>query len=174
MEENKTPDFAKMAELFFQGLSPNIGEMAKGFFKASFYKKGFEDFSFIAWPKAKDPYNKNLMVKSRALRESIIISKATPDTVEVDAGRGIPYAAIQNSGGTTFITITPRMRKFFWAMFMKTADEDWKWMALTKKKFLTIKIPQRQFIGDSHILNKQIDKYIIEKILKAQAAVTPK
>lgn len=40
------------------------------------------------------------------------------------------------------------MRKFFWAKFYETGSENWKALALTKKKELkpVIKIPARPYI----------------------------
>ena len=40
----------------------------------------------------------------------------------------------------------------------------WKGLALTRKKKLSIRIPQRQFIGESEELNEKIEKKITEKI----------
>lgn len=45
----------------------------------------------------------------------------------------------------------------------------WKGLALTRKKKLKVKIPQRQFIGESAELNKQIRQTVeaeIRNILK--------
>jgi len=80
--------------------------------------------------------------------------------VEVTAGEGVPYAAIQNNGGTITVKMTDKMRKYFWYMYKQTGKGMWKGLALTKKETLTIKIPQRQFIGNSDTLDKNIDKYI--------------
>lgn len=61
-----------------------------------------------------------------------------------------PYAAIHQFGGTLkpTIPITSRMRKLFWAKFYETGQENWKALALTKKKELkpVIQIPARPYI----------------------------
>ena len=49
-------------------------------------------------------------------------------------------------------------------MYKKTQNEKWKWMALTKKETLTIKIPKRQFIGESETLMNELDKMFIDRI----------
>ena len=40
----------------------------------------------------------------------------------------VPYAAIHNEGGK--ITVTGKMKKFFWAKFKETGEVGWKYMAL--------------------------------------------
>ena len=82
------------------------------------------------------------------------------------------YAAIHNEGGTITVKVTEKMRKYFWAMYYKTQDSRYKWMALTEKETLTIHIPKRQFIGESYTLNKQLEKLIIEEIHKADENLT--
>lgn len=168
---NDVPDFARMAELFFTNLSPHIAEKAKGFFKGSFIKEGFTDQSFIGWPKRKDNETHKILTSSQALRDSIVIAEATKDRVSINAGAGLPYAAIHNTGGVITVRVTEKFKRFCWYMFKKTDDDKWKWMALTKKEQFKITIPQRKFIGESAQLLKEIDQLIIEKIKQAQAAV---
>ncbi len=61
-----------------------------------------------------------------------------------------PYAAIHQFGGTLkpTIPISLKMRKFFWAKFYVTGIENWRALALTKKKELkpVIQIPARPYI----------------------------
>lgn len=80
------------------------------------------------------------------------------------------------------------MRKFAWAMAYKTAGirrskggkqrkksrtarmeanpeaQMWKRLALTRKKKLTVRIPQRQFLGESRELNDKIEQRIEKEI----------
>ena len=67
------------------------------------------------------------------------------------------YAEIHNEGGT--ITVTPKMKKFFWFKNKEAKEagdldlaEQYKWMALAKK----ITIVQREFMGESDELNEKI------------------
>ena len=61
-----------------------------------------------------------------------------------------PYAAIHQFGGTLkpTIPISLKMRKFFWAKYYENGQENWKALALTKKKELkpVIQIPARPYI----------------------------
>lgn len=57
------------------------------------------------------------------------------------------YAHIQDVGGTTHPTVTPRMRSWAWAMFYKTGLDKYKGIALTKKKKLDVKIPASRWFS---------------------------
>lgn len=164
-QENHTPDFEALAEELIKEIPKDVAELAKGFFKGSFIKQGFTDSAFMPWPQRKSEEANKILTKSQTLRDSIKVQQATEDEVIIEAGRGIPYAEIHNTGGTINIKVTPKSKKFFWYMFKKTGNEKWKWMAMTKKKTLNIYIPQRQFIGDSQTLMKNIDNYFGKRII---------
>ena len=80
------------------------------------------------------------------------------------------YGQIHNEGGE--ITVTPKMKKFFWAKSIEAkeigdteAQEQYKWMALSK----TIKIVKPEFMGQSAQLNEKIISKItrdLTRILK--------
>jgi len=55
------------------------------------------------------------------------------------------YARIQDEGGVTHPTVTPKLRRFAWAMFYKTKDDKFKSMALTKKAKLTVTLGARRW-----------------------------
>lgn len=61
----------------------------------------------------------------------------------VSIGSNLPYSRIQQEGGS--ITITPKMRKYFWAKFKETSNPKWKALALTKKDSITI--PARKYLN---------------------------
>lgn len=161
----ETPDFAAMAAQLMNNLAPEIAKEAQAFFKSNFDKQGFTDYRFMAWPKRKDAEPHTLLFKSHALKDSVVIASQTPDRIEINAGQGLPYAEIHNKGGVINLTLTPKARKYFWYMYKQTENEKWKWMAITKKKMITVRIPQRQFIGNSKELDKRID-LIIRQTLK--------
>lgn len=173
-QDFKTPDFQKIAEEALKDLPEKVGEKARAFFLTSFIKEGFTDTSFMAWPKRKDDLPHKLLGQSLALRASVKVTQADMKRVVVRAGEGLPYAAIHNEGGTISVTITDRMRRYFWYLFKKTGEEKYKWMALTKKERLTIRIPKRQFIGQSYILDQQLEKIFIKRIIKVQKTIKPK
>ena len=57
-------------------------------------------------------------------KNSINITQADFSGVEITAGEGINYGAIHNEGGTITVKVTPKMKKFFWAMYKKTEVEN--------------------------------------------------
>lgn len=77
------------------------------------------------------------------------------------------YAQLHNEGGV--LLVTAKMRAFFWAMHYKFKEDgnlliadQWKMLALAKK----LTFPQRQFIGDSIILERRIDDKITRDLTK--------
>ena len=74
------------------------------------------------------------------------------------------YAAIHNYGGT--ITVTAKMKKFFWYKHKATKDDAWKWMALMKVG-TQIRIPQRQFLGDHPEVRKRAEAVIQRNLQRA-------
>lgn len=116
--------------------------------------------------------------------------KYVPSDFRVLVSNDLPYAPIHNWGGETNPTVTARMRRFAWAMYYhaqgtskkptggkrkpkntKSAPkvetpsaQFWKRLALTKKKRLRVRIPQRQFIGESEELNQCIRERIEKEL----------
>lgn len=147
-------------------------------FDRNFERKAFFD---RPWPKRKRDVRGSLLMNSGRLRRSL---RCSTDATSLKWTSDTPYAGIHNGGGE--ITITPRMRKFFWAMYYKsigdlsynrktkkvavgrhntklTADAlFWRNMALTKKSKITM--PQRQFIGYHNHVGEVTDKVVKENI----------
>lgn len=136
-----------------------IGVEAVRFFKDAFVKGGLKN----KWAPRKIPRpgstnNQNVLIQSEHLMDSIDYKVEGNDVIIYS---DLIYAEIHNDGGE--ITVTGKMRKYFWAKhyeakaagLLDVADM-WKSCALAKK----IVIPQRQFIGDS----PELDQRIIDKI----------
>ncbi len=164
--EFTVPNIVEASNNLFETIAKDAAEIAVKHFKDSFEKQGFTDSSFIPWPNRNDGAGHKLMQLNNNLYNSIKANSITKDGVEITAGEGLPYAAIHNNGGTITVTVTPQMKKFFWAMYKQTDKEMWKHLYLSKKEQLTIKIPQRQYIGESQALDKKIDT-VIEKTFTA-------
>lgn len=130
-------------------------------FDRNFERKGF--FSDKWKPRAYDNPRGSLLMVSGAMRRS---------TQGVVSGNGVrfssslPYTALHNEGGK--ITVTDKMKRFFWYKYMRTKDEAWKRMALMKTGKI-ISIPQRQFIGDGPD-TRRIIKDAIDRNLRRFAA----
>lgn len=172
MANFQTPNYESMAREIFKNISPKVAQKARAFFLQSFIKQGFTDTSFIPWVKRVDALPHKTLQQSLTLKNSLHIAEQSPEKVVISAGEKLSYAAIHNEGGTITVKVTEKMRKYFWAMYYRTQDSRYKWMALTEKETLTIHIPKRQFIGESYTLDKQLEKLIIEEMLQAEKHLT--
>ena len=172
MANFQIPNFESMVREIFKNISPKVAQIARAFFLQSFIKQGFTDTSFIPWVKRMDTLPHKTLQQSLTLKNSLHIAEQSPEKVVISAGEKLSYAAIHNEGGTITIKVTEKMRKYFWAMYYRTQDSRYKWMALTEKETLTIHIPKRQFIGESYTLDKQLEKLIIEEIHRADENLT--
>ena len=136
-----------------------IGTEAVNHFKESFTNEGFTDTGLKKWQsraskRTGNTANQAILTKSGELGDSIDF-RIEGKTIVIYSDK--KYAQIHNEGG--IITVTDSMRKYFWSQFYlakEAADkelmEQWKFLALSKE----IRIPKRQFIGESETLNQRI------------------
>lgn len=160
------PNFPKMAEKLIDDTRRFAEGHCINFFKNSFQKQGFTDQSFSPWEKRNQPdYRPGgaLLVSTTYLLESI--DAITSDKNRIVFGSYASYGKIHNEGGILTIPITAKSRKYFWYMFKQTQDVKWKYMALSKKDFMKINVPKRQFIGESAVMMSELDKWIKNEIL---------
>lgn len=138
------------------------------------FDNNFNRKAFFDKPWKQTRFNNNrgsLMMRSGDLRRG---NRSTIEGKSVHFTNAMPYANIQNEGGT--ITVTAKMISFFWAMYYKSAGASqkgiparkqamseeamkWKYLALMKVGS-KMKIEQRQFIGWHPSLNPRIEKIV--------------
>lgn len=149
-------------------------------FRDGFRGGGFTDKRLEKWDETRRqqvPFNgaagKYTPLNSRTgdLMHSI---DGRPEPGAVTFAATSPHAAYHNAGAQA--TVTPRMRRFFWAMhtqakarYGKDNPETafWRGMATTRKT--RIKIPRRKFLAPSETLTKRINEAVmadIRRILK--------
>ena len=143
------------------------------------FDKNFERKAFFNEPweqtKLKNPRG-SLMMRSGNLRNGM---RYDINRHSIRFTNSMIYAAIQNNGGT--ITVTAKMKRFFWAMYYKAAgavsysikkkapnntkrnrqlnDEAAQWKAMALKKVGSkIKIPARPFIGNHPMVRRIIQE----------------
>jgi phage gpG-like protein len=136
-----------------------IGVEAVSHFKESFVKEGFTDQSMEKWASRKtkragSTNSQPILTKTGELADSIDY-RIEGTTVIIYSDK--QYAQIHNEGGV--IAVTDNMRSYFWSQYYLAKDADdttlmeqFKCMALANE----IKIEQRQFIGESEVLNNRI------------------
>lgn len=184
-----TQKFSRELETFVRRTAPVIvGRLAENHFRDNFRQGGFVDRELRPWPRTRRQQSGAGTAASQygpllSSREHLMLSveHTTYDYGALVYNR-VPYAPIHNWGGTTHPTVTPRMRRYAWWRYYaagggkkngtgKTAGgeeaEQWKRLALTKKKKITVRIPQRQFLGTSARLEETIRKEL-ENELEAQ------
>ena len=127
-------------------------------FDRNFQRKAFFDRS---WPSRKMNGKGSLLMVTGTLRRSI---RCRVDADSVIWETSEKYAAIHNYGGT--ITVTSKMKKFFWYKYKATKDDSWKWMALMKIG-TQINIPQRQFLGDHPEVRKRAEAIVSRNLQRA-------
>lgn len=126
------------------------GNATLNFYKDSWRREGFINYSFSPWArrKAQDKQQRGILLKSGALRRSLRMSvSGTTIMISTD----MPYAKGHNEGAKITQIVTDRQRRYFWAMHSKakkskhTTEADiWKAMALSKE--ININLPKRQFM----------------------------
>lgn len=147
-----------------QGSSKDLLEA----FDLNFQNKNFFDKK---WPSSRNPKRGGLQQRG-TLRGGL---KARASEMSIFFENAVPYAKIHNEGGK--IAVTAKMKKYFWAMYLKAAKaaggtparkktisaeaEMWKAMALMKVGSF-IEIPQRRFLGDhpevARVIQKVVDR----------------
>lgn len=141
-----------------------FGIEAVNLFKANFDAEGFiaGEGRLQKWKPTIQITGRKILTKTRRLRRGIKIMSTSRSQVVVGVDRNIKYAKIHNDGGK--IPVTPKMRRYFWAMFKETGKPMWKAMALTDKKEFVI--PARPYIGDTLAMKPRLDRRTIKELKK--------
>lgn len=182
----------ELAELMRRKMPVHAGRIAKDHYQDNFRKGGYVNNGLHKWPKSrrlssggKDAgSNYGTLLSSRNVLFGAI--KYVPGDGKTKVSNEMQHAPVHNWGGTLHPTVTPKMRRFAWAKYYqagggkKKAAEgtksgensdppealNWKKLALTKKEKLDVKIPQRQFLGESKELDEKITAKTEEEIRK--------
>lgn len=106
-----------------------VGNMAKRHFQDNFRKSGFVDGGLHPWPKTKRQLSGGTSAASQhrpllSNRNHLFNAvRYVPGDYRVKIVNDVPYAPIHNWGGETKPTVTPKMRRFAWAMYYRAARE---------------------------------------------------
>ena len=176
----------ELDELVRRKLPVIVGRMAKSHYQENFRRSGFVNDGLHAWP----PVKRRNSGDDAASRNKPLLSgrnllygsrKYVPSDYRVKVSNDVIYAPVHNWGATLKPTVTPKMRKYAWYRYYKASPKKkgekgkrkgslqvsenseaakWKGLALTKKTKLSVKIPQRQFLGQSKELDDAIRKEI--------------
>lgn len=174
------PDFKNIGINIVTEARTIAGTEAVKFFKESFVKEGFKNNSFNAWNKSNNPFRRGTktLYNTGILMHSI--RKIDGDKYTVIVESDTKYSEIQNDGG--YITVTEAMKKHFWKLYYESMDKSKSGKTkgtLTKRAKLCksialmpvgkkIKVPQRQFMGNSQSLMNLIDNKLHEYVLQKE------
>ncbi len=161
------PDFNRFLRNVLSDLRVELTEE----FDRNFERKAFFD---VPWAMPKMAIKRgSLLLRTGALRSSV---QSRVDNNSIHYSSSLAYASIHNEGGV--LTVTPPMKKFFWAMYYKTSGaittkkdgtaskskknvalsveaSYWKALALMKVGS-KLTIPKRQFIGWHESVNTSV------------------
>lgn len=165
------------------------GVQATRYLKDGFKRQGWVENGRVSRWKPRLPgsprNSRRILSDTGNLKDSIRILSLGVDEVRIGINPSeVPYAEIHNSGGS--ITITPAMRRYFWAMYYqavgastgsgrrrergrgrgRVSGQAKLWRALALKRS-PIKIPKRQFIGYSPDLEKNITRELKRRLDEA-------
>ncbi|WP_346236143.1 phage virion morphogenesis protein [Niabella insulamsoli] len=167
-------------ETFFRALVKDISVELTDEFDRNFERKGFfnESWKATKWANSKG----SLMMRSGGLRRSVK-NQVSDDSISWTSSR--PDAILHNNGGE--ITVTAKMKRFFWAMYYKASgaagkgkskraitltQEAARWKSLALMKVGSkMKIPKRQFIGSHPQVDKTIKEITDEHVNKLEASL---
>ena len=152
--EFKTDFFKRLQKVnkpsFMRRLVNRSGVIAVNFSKERFVKKDWlNGTSRQNWDKRKKADRGSLMVRSGRLKRSI--RKMSEGDYFVYVGTDVPYAQIHNEGGDINKTVTVRTH----SRTRKGRTETVK----SHRRKMNIKMPKRQFLGDSNALAKRIERF---------------
>ena len=157
-------------------------------------KNNFRQGAFYGepWPpKRAYPGSRAKLLYRNGILQDSVIPLAYPTELAVKVHTSLPYAALHNEGGQ--ITVTAKMKRFFWAMHLKAKKalgvkkdgtprankanarlsqeaEYWKAMALMKVG-KRITIPKRQFVGHHTQLDAAIERIVNQEVQEGANAI---
>lgn len=172
----------KVAHAIQNELPRKAAIIAKNHFKDNFRKGGFVNSGKKDWKRTMRQDFGSRYAPLTSGTDNLMRSITTTTSLgQVLITNPQPYATIHNRGGE--IPVTKKMKSFFWAKAYSIAAKDGKlpkklppeaqmWRCLALSKNNTIKIPQRQFIGDSTELNKKLQQIINKALTDIQNGIT--
>ena len=146
-----------------------IGAIAVKHFKGNFRRQGFDGTKWAARKKeARKSSGRAILIRSARLRNSIRVVRA--DLRGIVIGTDVPYARIHNEGGT--INQPSRSEIFKRNRYVKGRKKGMFARGVSAGRGFTykqrvIRIPKRQFIGESKELTTLVDTWYKKNVGQA-------
>ncbi len=147
-------------------LPKKAGVIAVNFFKERFREGAWLDKTKEKWKprKRKENSKRGVLIKSGRLKRSIRVTKTTPESVTI--GTDVPYAQIHNEGGKVDKTVQVSSHKVRAHSRKRKGRTEFVKAHQVKahSRKMSFVMPRRQFMGQSTVLNKQIEEMLINEI----------
>ncbi|AZB17589.1 hypothetical protein EG352_07320 [Chryseobacterium indologenes] len=137
-----------------------VGVIAVNFSKERFVQKNWINQNREAWQPRKRPSRGSILVRSGRLKRSI--RKISQGNYYVYIGTDVPYAKIHNEGGqiNNIANVKPHTRRARSGRSSRSGTQNVK--AHTRR--MNIRMPKRQFLGDSMVLNRRIERFLSREL----------
>lgn len=151
-----------------------FGTVAVNFFKDSFRRQGWSDKRLVKWTALKKPSKgRAILIRRGHLRNSIHVNTANFNRIEI--GSNLPYAAAHNNGvESETVSVRAHTRRQYANEQTKYTTKSGKERSRTDKVETSrttvrshtreMNLPQRQFMGDSEMMNRKLDAVTIKAI----------
>ncbi|MEE6129086.1 phage virion morphogenesis protein [Chryseobacterium arthrosphaerae] len=138
-----------------------VGVIAVNFSKERFVQKNWINRTREPWQPRKRPARGSILVRSARLKRSI--RKISQGSYYVYIGTDVPYAQIHNEGGQINKTVNVK------AFTRQTSGNRTRSRRGTQNvrahtRRMNIRMPKRQFLGDSAVLNRRIERFISREL----------
>jgi len=157
-----------------------LGNDAVNFFLDSWKRQGWLDYSTTAWRQRSKNSKRNkgraVLIDSGRLRRSIRITSITGGAVTISTD--VPYAKMHNEGFRGVVNVAAFGRN----RYVKEKTGTGKFTSKGKERMKTVSrigsshtvkthtrrvnMPQRQFMGYSHYLDKQLQRRLMAELMK--------
>ena len=150
-----------------------VGIIAVNFSKERYVQKNWLSNRRENWKARKRPDRGSVLVKSGRLKRSI--RKISQGNYYVYIGTDVPYAQIHNEGGDINKTVNVRAhtrKRSKRAVSERTGKtlknriSNGTSQVRSHQRKMNVKIPKRQFLGESAILNRRIERFLSKELNK--------
>lgn len=159
MNTIQAPDFLAIAQTVKLDLRKFAKVYCLQWFDESFQRQGFTDASFQAWEKRKQPDRRPggaVLIDTTFLRKSLAVLDETEQSIAF--GTHVPYAGVHNNGERLRVIQSVRAHH-------RTRNGKREQVRPFSRK-LDIKFPKRQFIGESQLMMKGLDEWLLNEVQK--------
>lgn len=156
-----------------------LGAETVKFAKENWQKQGYQGNAFTPWlPRRSGNNRRGILLNTGRLRRSVRVVRVTADSVVI--GTDVPYAAVHNEGFSGSVRVKAHTRNKYGKTKVGTGIYSVKSRNERKRTVTSvtgsstvkahtryIKIPKRQFLGDSPVLIQRLRRIVAAEIMKA-------